>query len=77
MAERLFIGTSRISAIRSRGTTRNTVQNVPSQRVATELHVKGIKLTRQYIRPLLSSSDYLNLEEGRTALREVRRTLGL
>jgi hypothetical protein len=47
------------------------------KRVAIELHAKGISLTRQYIRPLLPSSDYLNLEEGRKALREVRRLLAL
>jgi hypothetical protein len=29
------------------------------------------------MRPLLTSSDYLNLEEGRAALREVRQDLGL
>ena len=29
------------------------------------------------IRPLLTSSDYLNLPEGRAALREVRSQLGL
>jgi hypothetical protein len=29
------------------------------------------------MRPLLTSSDYLNLEEGRAALRQVRQELGL
>jgi hypothetical protein len=29
------------------------------------------------MRPLLTSSDYLNLDEGRAALRQVRRDLGL
>jgi transcriptional regulator with XRE-family HTH domain len=47
------------------------------RRVAYELHAKGTRLTRRHIRPLLTSSDYLNLEEGRTALREVRRQLAL
>lgn len=47
------------------------------KRVAYDLHAKGIRLTRQHIRPLLTSSDYLNLEEGRTALREARRQIGL
>ena len=47
------------------------------RRVAIELHAKGIRLTRQHMRPLLTSSAYLNLEEGRTALREVRRQLAL
>ncbi|MGA2987707.1 MAG: hypothetical protein ABSG32_28290, partial [Terriglobia bacterium] len=43
------------------------------RRVACELQAKGISLTRRNLRPLLTSTDYLNLEEGRTALREVRR----
>jgi len=47
------------------------------RRVAYELQAKGTRLTRRHIRPLLTSSDYLNLEEGRTALREVRRQLAL
>ena len=45
------------------------------RRVAHELHAKGIKLTRQNLRPLVTSSDYLNLSEGRTALHEVRKQL--
>jgi predicted TIM-barrel fold metal-dependent hydrolase len=45
------------------------------RRVAHELHAKGIKLTRQHIRPHLSSSDYLNLKEGRAALDKVRSQL--
>jgi hypothetical protein len=45
--------------------------------MANELHAKGIKLTRNQIRPLLTSSDYLNLPEGRAALQEVKRELGL
>jgi hypothetical protein len=47
------------------------------RQVAWELHAKGIRLIRRHIRPLLTSSDYLNLEEGRTALQEVRRQLAL
>ena len=47
------------------------------RRVAYQLHAKGLRLTRQNIRPLLTSSDYLNLPEGRAALREVRSQLGL
>jgi len=42
------------------------------RRVALDLHEKGINLTRKNIRPLLRSSDYLNLEEGRAALREIQ-----
>lgn len=47
------------------------------RRVACELRAKGISLTRQHIRPLLTSSDYINLEEGRSALREVRQQIAL
>jgi hypothetical protein len=45
------------------------------KRVAYELHAKGLSLTYRHIRPLLTSSAYLNLEEAQTALREVRRQL--
>jgi len=45
------------------------------RRIACELQAKGISLTRQNLRPLLTSTDYLNLEEGRAALREVRRQM--
>ncbi len=47
------------------------------RRIAYELHAKGIALRRRNMRPLLTSSDYLNLEEGRAALRQVRLELGL
>ncbi len=47
------------------------------RRVAYELHANGIALRRRNMRPLLTSSEYLNLEEGRAALRQVRRELGL
>ena len=46
------------------------------RRVAYQLHANGLRLTRQNIRSLLTSSDYLNLPEGRAALREVRSQLG-
>lgn len=46
------------------------------RRLAYELHAKGITLTRRNMRPLLTSSDYLNLDEGRAALRQVREGLG-
>ena len=45
------------------------------RRVACELQAKGITLTRRNLRPLMTSTDYLNLEEGRAALREVRRQM--
>jgi transcriptional regulator with XRE-family HTH domain len=47
------------------------------KRLASALHSQGVRLTRSHMRPLLTSSDYLNLEEGRAALREVRQDLGL
>jgi len=34
------------------------------RRIAWELHAKGIRLTRQHLRPLLTSSDYLNIDDG-------------
>ena len=39
---------------------------------AYQLHAKGMKITRDHLRPLLTSSDYTNLEEGRAALRQIR-----
>ena len=47
------------------------------KRLAYELNAKGIALTRRNMRPLLTCSDYLNLDESRAALREVRRDLSL
>jgi hypothetical protein len=47
------------------------------KRLAYALHSDGVRLTRRHMRPLLTSSDYLNLEEGRAALRAVRQELGL
>ena len=47
------------------------------KRLAYELHSRGVRVTRSHLRPLLTSSDYLNLAEGRAALREARRELGL
>jgi len=43
---------------------------------AYQLHAKGIKITRKHLRPLLTSSDYTNLEEGRATLRLIREELG-
>jgi len=45
------------------------------RRIALGTAAKGIRLTRQHLRPLLTSSDYLNMEEGRSALQEVRRQI--
>ena len=43
------------------------------KRLAHSLHGQGIRLTHRHIRPMLTRPDLLNLEEGRAALREVRR----
>jgi len=61
----------------TRAIARKTRAAEEVRRLAYELHAKGIALTRRNMRPLLTSSDYLNLDEGRTALRQVRRDLGL
>lgn len=57
-------------------TLRKDLAYAEVKRVAYELHAKGIKLTRQHLRRLLTSSDYLNIDEGRAALREARSELG-
>ena len=48
---------------------------VEIREAAYQLHAKGLKITRKHLRPLLTSSDYTNLEEGRAALRQVREEL--
>jgi hypothetical protein len=58
-----------------RAIARNIQAAEEVRRVASELQTKGISLTRRNLRPLLTSSDYLNLEEGRKALREVSRQM--
>jgi hypothetical protein len=45
---------------------------VKVKEAAYERHNLGIKITRKHLRPLLTSSDYLNLEEGRAALRQAK-----
>jgi hypothetical protein len=47
------------------------------KRLAYEMHADGIALARRHMRPLLTNPDYLNLEEGRGALRAVRQELRL
>jgi transcriptional regulator with XRE-family HTH domain len=42
---------------------------------AYQLHAKAMKITRNDLRPLLTSSDYTNIEEGRAALRQIREEL--
>jgi transcriptional regulator with XRE-family HTH domain len=42
-----------------------------------ELYARGIKITRNNMRPLLTSSDYWNMREGRAALQAAKRELGL
>jgi TniQ protein len=58
-----------------RATARKVQAGEEVRRMACELQAKGISLTRRNLRPLLTSTDYLNLEEGRTALREVRQQM--
>lgn len=58
-----------------RAMARKQVAAEEVRRIAWELHARGLRLTRQHIRPLLTSSDYLNLEEGRSALHDVRRQI--
>jgi TniQ len=60
-----------------RATVRKELAREEVKAMAYELHAKGIKITRNHMRPLLTSSDYLNLPEGRAALQEVKRELGL
>ena len=60
-----------------RAIERKTQAGEEVKRIAYELHANGIDLARRHMRPLLTSSDYLNLEEGRAALRAVRQELGL
>ena len=58
-------------------TTRRIQAADEVRRLAYKLHANGIDLNRKNMRPLLTSSDYLNLQEGRAALRQVRKELGL
>ncbi len=51
---------------------RKTLAADEVRRVASDLQAKGIKLTRTHLRPLLSSSDYLNLVESKAVLDELR-----
>ncbi len=60
-----------------RAAVRKEVARAEVKVLAYELHARGIKITRDNLRPLLTSSDYWNLPEGRAALEEVRRELGL
>ena len=60
-----------------RAIARKTQAAEEVRRIAYELHANGIGLTRRNMRRLLTSSDYLNLEEGRAVLRQLRQELGL
>ena len=44
-------------------------------KAAYQLHARGVRITRKHLRPLLTSSDYTNIAEGRAALRQVREEL--
>jgi hypothetical protein len=48
---------------------------VEVREAAYQLHAQGVRITRKHLRPLLTSSDYTNLAEGRAALRQVREEL--
>jgi hypothetical protein len=58
-----------------RALARRDRARVEIREAAYQLHAKGIKITRKNLRPLLTSSDYTNLEEGRAALRQIREEL--
>jgi hypothetical protein len=60
-----------------RSAVRRGIARAEVRVLAYELHARGIKITRNNMRPLLTSSDYWNLPEGRAALQEVKRELGL
>ena len=62
---------------KSRAAVRKEVARAEVKAVAYELYARGLKITRSRLRPLLTSSDYLNMPEGCAALREVRGALGL
>jgi transcriptional regulator with XRE-family HTH domain len=62
---------------RIRSAVRRELARAEVRVLAYELHARGIKITRNNMRPLLTSSDYWNLPEGRAALQEVKRELGL
>jgi len=59
-----------------RAAVRKEVARAEVKAVAYELYARGLKITRGRLRPLLTSSDYINMPEGRAALREVRWALG-
>jgi len=60
-----------------RAAVRKEVARAEMKVLAYELHARGVKITRDNLRPLLTSSAYWNLPEGRAALEEVRRELGV
>ena len=62
---------------RIRAAVRRELARAEIRALAYELHARGIKITRDNMRPLLTSSDYWNMREGRAALQEVKRELGL
>jgi transcriptional regulator with XRE-family HTH domain len=67
-----FADYRKIQAIARRDRARAEIREA-----AYQLHAKGVKITRKHLRPLLTSSDYTNLEEGRAALRKTREELQL
>jgi NAD(P)-dependent dehydrogenase (short-subunit alcohol dehydrogenase family) len=67
---RRFADYRKVQAVVRRGRARAEVKEA-----AYQLQARGIRITRKHLRPLLTSSDYTNLEEGREALRQVREEL--
>jgi TniQ len=67
---RRFADYRKVQAVIRRDRARAEVRDA-----AIQLHARGVSITRNHLRPLLTSSDYTNLEEGRAALRLVREEL--
>ena len=65
-----FANYRKIQAVARRDRARAEVKEM-----AYQLHAKGVKITRKHLRPLLTSSDYTNLEEARTVLHQVKEEL--
>ena len=65
-----FADCRKIQALARRNRARAEIREA-----AYQLHAKGMKITRKHLRPLPTSSDYTNLEEGRAALRQIREDL--
>jgi hypothetical protein len=67
---RRFADYQKVRAVARRDRAREEVREA-----AYQLYARGVKITRKHLLPLLTSSDYLNLKEGRAALHQVRQEL--